>query len=87
MNFRNSLKTSLVVFVLMCLLMLAAKIDSYSWTEPTTDADYHVRGSWLYIAWAMTFALTLLTFVFLILVGWFRKGFATLMSYLNKSGN
>jgi hypothetical protein len=85
MKFRNSLFCSLAVFVLMLLLLIATKVDSYSWDEPTTDVEYRLRGTWVTMGWLIAIAVPLITFICLMLLGWVRTALCYLVSYLNKS--
>ncbi len=85
MKFRNSLFCSLAVFVLMLLLLIATKVDSYSWDEPTTDVEYRLRGIWMTLGWFITITVPLVTFVCLILLGWLKTAIYSLVGYLNKS--
>lgn len=87
MKFRNSLKISLVVFLLLLSLLFATWLDSYYWAEPTTDADYHVRGVWLVLGWVITFSLTLLIFLVLVLIGSLKSSASALLSYFMKFRN
>ena len=84
MSFQNSLKFSLVVFVLMCLIMALTKIDSYSWAEPTTDVEYRLRGIWTTMGWVIAIGAPVVTFLCLILLWWLKKAISKLMGYWNK---
>lgn len=85
MKFRNSLFCSLTVFVLMLLLLIATKVDSYSWDEPTTDVEYRLRGMWVTMGWLIAIAVPVVTFICLMLLGWVKTAICYLMAYLNKS--
>lgn len=85
MKFRNSLFVAFAVFILMILLMLVIKIDSYSWPEPTTDLEYRLRGLWVMMGWALAIAASLITFILLMLLGWLKTAFVEVWRYLNKS--
>jgi hypothetical protein len=85
MKFRNSLLCSLMVFLLMLLLLIATKVDSYSWDEPTTDVEYRLRGLWVTMGWLLAIGGLLVTFLFLILLGWVRKALVCSFNYLSKS--
>lgn len=85
MKFRNSLLCAFAVFILMILLILAIKIDSYSWPEPTTDIEYRLRGIWVTMGWAIAIAASLIIFILLMLLGWLKTAFIMVWSYLNKS--
>jgi hypothetical protein len=80
MKFRNSLFCSLAVFALMLLLLIATKVDSYSWAEPITDVEYRLRAMWVTMGVIITIAIPLVTFLLLILTGWVRKIFLYLIS-------
>jgi hypothetical protein len=85
MKFRNSLICSLVVFLLMLLLFLATKVDSYSWGEPTSDVEYRLRGLWVTMGWLLAIGASLTTFIFLMLLGWVRTALVWAFNYLSKS--
>lgn len=85
MKFRNSLICSLLVFLMMLLLLIATKVDSYSWPEPTTDVEYRLRGLWTAMGWLLAFGLSLITFIFLILLEWVRISLVKVFGYLSKS--
>lgn len=71
----------------MLLLLLATRVDSYTWTEPTTDVEYRLRGVWMTLGWFISIGAALFTFIFLMLLGWAKAGVIALISYLNKSVN
>lgn len=85
MKFRNSLLCSLIVFLLMLLLLIATKVDSYSWAEPTSDVEYRLRGLWAAMGWLLAFGVSLVTFIFLMLLGLLKNAISKLVGYLNKS--
>jgi hypothetical protein len=84
MKFRNSLFCSLAVFVLMLLLLIATKVDSYSWDEPTTDVEYRLRGMWSTMGWLITISISVVTFLSLMLLLCLKKTISKLMGLLNK---
>ncbi len=85
MKFRNSLICSLAVFALMLLLLIAAKVDSHSWSEPTTDIEYRLRGIWVTMGWVIAVTASVATFICLMLLGWIKNAIRYLSAYLNKS--
>jgi hypothetical protein len=85
MKFKNSLLCSLMVFLLMLLLLIATKVDSYSWDEPTTDVEYRLRGIWVTMGWVLAIGASLVTFIFLMLLGWLRTALVCVFNYLSKS--
>lgn len=85
MKFKNSLFCSLIVFLLMSLLLIATKLDSYSWGEPTSDVEYRLRGLWVTMGWLLAFGASLVTFIFLMLLGWVRMALVCAFNYLSKS--
>jgi hypothetical protein len=69
----------------MLLLLIATKVDSYSWSEPTTDVEYRLRGMWVTMGWAIAVAAPVVTFIFLILLGLLKNAICKLVGYLNRS--
>ena len=85
MKFRNSLIISLAIFLLMLLLMVAANFDSHSWPEPTTDVEYRLRGLLIPAGWVIAIAASLMTFVFLMLIGWLKIAVIGICNYFSRS--
>lgn len=85
MKFKNSLLCSLVVFILMLLLLIATKVDSYSWTEPASDVEYRLRGLSMAMGWLLVLGSSLVTFIFLMLLGWGRAAVFYVFNFLSKS--
>ena len=75
----------MIVFLLMLLLLIATKFDSYSWNEPTTDLEYRLRGLWMTMGWLLAFGTSIFTFIFLMLLGWVRIALVHAFNYLSKS--
>ncbi len=69
----------------MTLLIVVIKIDSYSWSEPSTDIEHRLRGMWVTMGWAIAIAVSMMTFFLLILLGWLKTAVVMVWSYLNKS--
>ena len=69
----------------MLLLLIATKIDSYSWAEPTTDVEYRLRGIWTTMGWVLAIGAPVVTFICLMLLGLFKNAICKLVGYLNKS--
>lgn len=69
----------------MLLLLIATKVDSYSWDEPTTDVEYRLRGMWVTMGWLIAIAAPVFTFISLMLLGLFKNAICKLVGYLNKS--